>query len=201
MPFATTEMTEVMGIGSYVGEIRQGPDGQLYEWVEGVDGLGNAIGFWKGLKKLAGKVVSKAMPLVKFIPGIGPVIEQVRGAVKGFCQGLPQLGPVVEQSPNLKPIYSVGNRLCNVLKTAGIAGAEDGMVQGPDGQLYEVVEGIGEAGEPKKFLRPVWISIPVVIRPRARRGARGRAVPTQPGAVAPQPTAPIQPGMPRRRFR
>ena len=45
MPFAATELTQVMGLGHYVGEVRQGPGGQLYEWVEGVDGLGNPIGF------------------------------------------------------------------------------------------------------------------------------------------------------------
>ena len=46
MPYGTIGAS--LGIGNYVGEIRQGPDGQLYEWVEGVDGLGNPIGFWKG---------------------------------------------------------------------------------------------------------------------------------------------------------
>ena len=25
----------------------EGTDGQLYQWVEGVDGLGNAVGFWR----------------------------------------------------------------------------------------------------------------------------------------------------------
>jgi hypothetical protein len=31
-------MTGMMGIGNYVGETRREPDGQLYQWVEGVDG-------------------------------------------------------------------------------------------------------------------------------------------------------------------
>ena len=44
------ELTQVMGLG-YVGEIRQGPDGRLYQWVEGIDGLGNPIGLWKGLQR------------------------------------------------------------------------------------------------------------------------------------------------------
>ncbi len=30
---------------THAGEIRQGPGGQLYQWVEGIDGLGNPIGF------------------------------------------------------------------------------------------------------------------------------------------------------------
>jgi hypothetical protein len=193
MPFASYETSQVLGIGNYVGEIRQGPDGQLYEWVEGVDGLGNDIGFWKGVKKLASKAV-------KFIPGIGPVIEQVRGAVKGFCQGLPKLAPCAEQSVELKPVFQIGTKLCSILGKAGLAGAEDGIMQAPDGQLYEVVEGIGESGQVKQYLRPVWMSIPVVIRPRRRHGAR-RGVQAQPGAVAPRPPAPAQAGAPVRRFR
>ena len=54
------------GLGS-VGDIAEGPDGNLYEWVQGVDGLGNPIGFWKRLKrgKLASRLAetrSKARP-------------------------------------------------------------------------------------------------------------------------------------------
>src|SRR5215510_14313458 len=203
-PYERMDLTQVMGIGNYVGEVRRGPDGQPYQWVEGVDGLGNAIGFWKSLKSLA----SKAIPMVtKFIPGIGPVIEQVRGAVKGFCTGLPKMQPVVDQSPDLKPVYNIGTKLCSILSKVGIAGADDGIMQAPDGQLYEVVEGIGEFGEVKKYLRPVWVSIPAVIRPRGSRLRRRPAVPGQharpalpvtpvaPGAVPVQPVAPV------RRFR
>jgi hypothetical protein len=196
MPFANTEMTQVMGIGSYVGEVRRGPDGQPYQWVEGVDGLGNAIGFWKKITSAAKGLVSKAMPLVKFIPGIGPVIEQVRGAVKGFCTGLPKLQPVVNQSPDIKPVYQIGTKLCSILSKAGIAGAEDGIMQAPDGQLYEVVEGIGEFGEVKKYLRPVWLSFPAVIRPRGSRLGRKPAVPGQPAVLAPAPGGTLTPVAP-----
>ena len=72
MPYKMKDLTQVMGIGSYVGEVRPGPDGQPYRWVEGVDGLGNTIGFWK-------KLVNKGLSLSKFIPGIGPIIDQVKG--------------------------------------------------------------------------------------------------------------------------
>jgi hypothetical protein len=197
-----------MGIGSYVGEVRRGPDGQPYQWVEGVDGLGNAIGFWKSLKSLA----SKAIPMVtKFIPGIGPVIEQVRGAVKGFCTGLPKMQPIVDQSPDIKPVYNIGTKLCSILSKVGIAGADDGIMQAPDGQLYEVVEGIGEFGEVKKYLRPVWVSIPAVIRPRHSRLRRRPGVPGQHAVPRPRPAlpvtpmapgaVPVQPFAPVRRFR
>jgi len=216
MPYGMRDLTQVMGIGSYVGEVRRGPDGQAYQWVEGVDGLGNTIGFWKSLTNLA----KRAIPMVtKFIPGIGPIIEQVRGAVKGFCTGLPKLGPVVEQSPDIKPVYNVGTKLCSILSKAGIAGVEGGLMQSPDGQLYEVVEGIGEFGEAKQYLRPVWMSIPVVIRPRrvrshGMRRAAGPAVAAQPGALPPRPpmipvataapaaqAVPVQQAVPVRRFR
>jgi len=203
-PYGNTDLTQVMGIGSYVGEVRQGPDGQPYQWVHGVDGLGNTIGFWKSLKSLA----SKAIPLVtKFIPGIGPVIEQVRGAVKGFCTGLPKLQPVVDQSPDIKPVYQIGTRLCSILSKVGIAGVDDGVLQAPDGQLYEVVEGIGEFGEVKHYLRPVWMSIPVVIRPRHSRLRAKRAVTAPRPGVPLAPVAPVAPvvtappAAPVRRFR
>jgi hypothetical protein len=64
-----------MGIGAY-GEVVEGIDGQLYQWVQGVDGLGNPVGFWKRLKKLRRRVrgfVRRAMPIAQrfapFIPG------------------------------------------------------------------------------------------------------------------------------------
>jgi hypothetical protein len=193
MPFANTDMTQVMGIGSYVGETRRGPDGQIYQWVEGVDGLGNSIGFWKAIKK----VVSKAAPLVKFIPGIGPVIHQVRGAVKGFCRGLPILKPVVQQSPNIKPVYKIGTKLCNILGKAGLAEVEDGLVQASNGQLYEVVEGIGEFGQVNQYLRPVWMKIPVMIEPRGPHQSFRRTLPVQPAVrgrrvVRPRRVAPVR---------
>jgi hypothetical protein len=71
MRYRPPNMTDMMGIGNYVGEVRRGPDGQVYQWVEGVDGLGNPIDFFK-------KLVSKALPLAKMIPGAGQIITQNR---------------------------------------------------------------------------------------------------------------------------
>jgi hypothetical protein len=177
-------MTAMMGIGNYVGEMRRGPDGQPYQWVEGVDGLGNPIGFWKGLKKL----VSKALPLAKFIPGVGPII----GAVKPFCQTLPQMQPLIQQAPGIQPIYTLGTKICKVLGKVGIAGAEGAIMEAPDGQLYEVVEGIGEDGTVRRSVRRVWLSIPATIRPRrGRRGVRP-VVPAAPTVPAMQPVAPVR---------
>ena len=65
----------LLGIGAY-GEIVEGIDGQLYQWVQGIDGLGNPVGFWKKLKALKRRVrglVRRAMPIAQrfapFIPG------------------------------------------------------------------------------------------------------------------------------------
>lgn len=84
--------TDIMGFGSYVGEIRQGPDGDLYQWEEGVDGLGNAVGFWKAIKKV-GRAIRKVarLPVVRkllpaaaaFIPGVGPAAAAGIRAAQG----------------------------------------------------------------------------------------------------------------------
>jgi hypothetical protein len=250
---------QMMGIGSYVGEMRQGPDGHLYEWVEGVDGLGNPIGFWKKAFQAAGKFARGA--LVRLIPGpiktvarnvcgqvnqLGPVAQlvpvaapyvtaasgfcrvlrgagiagegdeapaetsaspaaaippQARGAARAVCGFINKLGPIVRFIPPARGYYNKMTGLCTVLRDKGIAGPGDELVQGPDGQLYEVVEGIGEYGEATRELRPVWLSVPAVIRPR--HTAR-TVTPTPPPAVPAQPAAPTQPvqaARPVRRFR
>jgi len=177
-------MTNMMGIGSYVGEVRRGPNGQVYQWMEGVDGLGNPIGFWKGLKKLA----SKALPLAKMIPGVGPII----GAVKPFCQTLPQMQPLIQQAPSIQPIYTLGNKICKVLGKVGIAGAEGSIMEAPDGQLYEVVEGIGADGTVRRSVRRVWLSIPATIRPRRVRQGVRPVVPAASTVPAMQPAVPVR---------
>jgi len=63
---AQDDLTQVLGFGG-VGEVRQGPDGNLYQWVHGADGLGDPVGFWN----LIPAVASAAMPLLQnlFSPG------------------------------------------------------------------------------------------------------------------------------------
>ena len=78
------DLTQVMGIG-YLGEVRQGPDGNLYQWTQGVDGLGNPVGFWrKALKRLGRRVIRRALPLFRqvaaLIPGAGPAVAALRVA-------------------------------------------------------------------------------------------------------------------------
>jgi hypothetical protein len=113
-----------MGIGA-VGEVRAGPDGHLYQWVQGVDGLGNPIGFWRGLRRLAQRARSfarRALPIVQqfapFVPGVGPAV----------AAGLTTASPFLRQAG---------------LVGAGGLGA---LYQAPDGSLYQV-QGMEEEEE------------------------------------------------------
>src|SRR5215471_14303753 len=254
MPYGAADMTEIMGIGSYVGELRRGPDGNLYEWVEGVDGLGNPIGFWRKafsfvksaaqavargalsrlipgpIKRIARRVcgaVDQIGPVVSVIPpaapfyagaqglcrvlrgagiaGVGYGVTEVpeaaraaitaaipapaRSAAKTVCGVIDRLGPVLRYIPFASSYYGKAAGLCRMLRSAGIAGTDGPIMQAPDGQLYEVIEGIGEFGERRHHLRRVRLVIPAYIGPRgpvrhaARR--RRRVRPTAPAARRP----------------
>ncbi|MGH9959774.1 MAG: hypothetical protein ACREBC_22065, partial [Pyrinomonadaceae bacterium] len=64
-----SDVTQMMGIG-YLGEVRQGPDGNLYQYVQGVDGLGNPIGgLWSKLKRGLKTGLRFAQRGVSLIPG------------------------------------------------------------------------------------------------------------------------------------
>jgi hypothetical protein len=173
------------------GVIGQGSDGQLYEYVEGVDGLGNPIGFWRKLRRAAGGLIRKATGLVRGgLPGVVgklaqqiPGIQKITGVTKQVCRFLPRLEPCVQQFPQAMPAYRTGVQVCNALRKAGLAGADGSLMEAPDGQLYEVVEGVGEFGEPRRVLRPGWLSIPAAIGPRGVVPG-GRVIPARRPVVA-----------------
>jgi hypothetical protein len=253
MRYAATDMTQIMGIGSYVGELRRGPDGNLYEWVAGVDGLGNPIGFWKKafrfvkgavraglsrlipgpIKRMARKacgVVDQLGPAVSVVPVAAPyyagakgfckvlrgagiagmgygVMEvpeagaaaltaaipaPVRAAAKTVCGIIDRIGPVVKYIPVASSYYKKASGLCRALRSAGIGGADASIVEAPDGRLYEVVEGIGEFGERRRYLRPIRLVIPAYIgRRRVRHRGRPRAVRRAPVVAVPGAPAPV----------
>lgn len=153
---------EEMGVGSYIGEIREGPDGALYQWEEGVDGFGNPIGFWKFLKKV-GRAVRKftRIPIVRrllpaaagLIPGIGPAAAAgVMAAQRAGILGLGQIDP---------EIMGIGNYIGEIR-------------EGPDGELYQWEEGVDGFGNPVGF----WKALRRVGRVAGRfiRGPVGRAL-------------------------
>jgi hypothetical protein len=110
-------LPQAMGIGA-LGEVRQGLDGHLYQWEQGVDGLGNPIGFWRKLrrfvKRKARSLVRRALPLAQkfapMIPGVGPAV----------AAGIRAATPI--------------------LRRAGVAGYDGlgALYQAPDGSLYQV---------------------------------------------------------------
>ena len=92
------QVTQMMGIG-YLGEVRQGPDGNLYQYVQGVDGLGNPIGgFWSRVKRWTRRAVRRALPYVQqFAPLIPrpPVELHQRTGAHSSRPHLLQDGPAI----------------------------------------------------------------------------------------------------------
>ena len=112
-----SDVTQMMGIG-YLGEVRQGPDGNLYQYVQGVDGLGNPIGgFWSFVKRGLKAGHRLAQRGASFIPG--------------------PYGAAIRTGLNIATPF---------LKKAGVAGYDGlgALYQAPDGTLYQQVQGIDD---------------------------------------------------------
>ena len=106
------DLMQVMGIG-YAGEVRQAPDGNLYQWVETVDGLGNPIGFWRALRRIRRglrRVARRALPIA----------QQFAPFIPGGAAALRVATPILQR--------------------AGVAGNHglSALYQAPDGTLYQV---------------------------------------------------------------
>jgi hypothetical protein len=83
------EAARMMGLG-YIGEVYQGLDGHLYEWVEGVDEWGDPIGFLQGLSE----------PEVAELSGLGALYQAPDGT-------LYQMQGLAEEE---KPMEAMGPR-------------------------------------------------------------------------------------------
>jgi hypothetical protein len=123
------DVTQMMGIG-YAGEVRQGPDGNLYQWVQGVDGLGNPIGFWSLVRRARRFAQRRLRPLLRRAL---PLAQRVVSAIP-----LPQAQAVAAGLRTATPL----------LRRAGIAGHNGlgALYQAPDGTVYQV-EGLAEEEE------------------------------------------------------
>ncbi len=149
------DVTQMMGIG-YLGEVRQGPDGNLYQYVQGVDGLGNPIGFWR--KAL--RAVKKLTPIVQRVaPLFGPygaaIATGLKIAQKAGIAGYEGIGALYETPDG--SLYQVQGMAADE-DLRGID--EDAMTQmmgigylgevrqGPDGNLYQYVQGVDGLGNP-----------------------------------------------------
>jgi len=148
------DMTQMMGIG-YLGEVRRGPDGAAYQWVEGIDGLGNPIGFWKKLKRFVRKAMPFARMAAGFIPGGGAAMraaEMVSQGSRMFRGGRRRRRwPILRQIPGFDGLGALYQSPDGALyQMQGLYdddlqgfGQEDiqglgALYQTPDGQLYEV---------------------------------------------------------------
>jgi hypothetical protein len=155
----------MMGIGNYMGELRRGPDGELYQWNEEVDGLGNIHGWWSKIKKGVSRVASS---VAKHIPGA----RRIRRLAKRFCGTLPKLQPILSRVPMVSPYYRIGTTVCKGLKKVGLAGEDGEIMEAPDGQHYEVIQGIGEIGEPVTMTRPVKVVFRAQVMPAGKKHRR-----------------------------
>jgi hypothetical protein len=156
------DATRMMGVG-YLGEVRQGPDGALYQYVQGVDGLGNPIGgFWSRLRSRVKSVVGRALPFAQrvasFIPG--PYGTAAATALKTATPILKQAG--VAGYDGLGALYEAPDG--SLYQVQGLAeddelrGIGDEMTQmmgigylgelrqGPDGAVYQYVQGVDGLG-------------------------------------------------------
>lgn len=135
---------QMMGVG-YLGEVRPGPDGSLYQWVQGVDGLGNPIGFWKKLRrwgtKLARAALKHSIPIPDWaLKAASPYIRRALPFVQRVASYLPL--------PQAQAIATGLKYATPVLREAGVTGYEGlgALYQAPDGSLYQV-QGWGEADD------------------------------------------------------
>ncbi len=135
------ELTQVMGIG-YLGEVRQGPDGNLYQWVQGVDGLGNPVGaWWSRIKKFARRY-GRYIPAVAALRAASPFLKRALPFVQKAASFIPL--------PQAQAIAKGLQVATPFLRQAGVAGAGyaglGALYQAPDGTVYQV-QGLTEDEE------------------------------------------------------
>jgi len=131
---------QMMGIG-YLGEIRRGPDGHAYQWVQGVDGLGNPIGgFWSRLARRVARGALKSFVPAWALKAASPFLRQALPWVQRVASYIP--------IPQAQAIAAGLKYATPVLREAGVAGhgGLGALYQAPDGRLYQL-QGSGEADD------------------------------------------------------
>ncbi len=152
------DATRMMGVG-YLGEVRQGPDGALYQYVQGVDGLGNPIGgFWSRIKKLTARALPFAQQVASFIPGYGTAVATALKAVTPILQkagvaGYDGFGALYEAADGSlyqvqglaqdEELRGIGEDDATRMMGIGTLGE---VRQGPDGAVYQYVQGVDGLG-------------------------------------------------------
>ena len=138
----------------------QGADGRLYEWVQGVDGLGTTVGYWRPTI-----AQPPGAPYVRNnAPFLGEIAQAADGQLYQWVEGVDGLGNPVGLWKRFKSLAKralpIAQRLAPFvpggaaaltaatpfLKHAGIAGLGEigALYAAPDGSLYQV-QGIDAA--------------------------------------------------------
>jgi len=133
---APAEIQGLLGVG-YPGVTIQGPDGQLYGWISGYDGLGTPLGFWGKLKRLAKKLAKKVLPmasnLLPFVPGVGPAAATALKVARGAgLLGIAQTGTPIYRGidGSLYGVQGIGNNIVHGLEADPIHGLEADPIHG-----------------------------------------------------------------------
>jgi hypothetical protein len=136
------------------GLAADGTDGNLYQWVQGVDGLGNAVGCWKCVSRQA----PQAAYTRNATPFLGEVAEGADGNLYQWVQGVDGLGnafgfwkklkklakramPLARMAASFVPGASAALTVATpFLKKVGVAGADGlgALYAAPDGSMYQV---------------------------------------------------------------
>jgi hypothetical protein len=166
------------GVGA-PGEVRVAPNGTTYQWVQGIDGLGNPVGFWRSIRRGLRRVVRRAMPFAKqfapFVPGGAAWLQTATPYLKraglagydgvGSLHAAPDGALYQVDGIDDDEMQGVGDDDPTALLGLGSPGE---VRRGSDGQLYQWVHGVDGLGNPVGF----WSAL--------RRGIRGiakRAIP------------------------
>ena len=132
----------------------EGTDGQLYQWVQGIDGLGNAVGCWR--------VVQGQTPQAAYTRNsatfLGEMAEGPDGNMYQWVQGVDGLGnpfgfwkkirkfvkktmPLARMAASFIPGGSAAMMAATpLLRKVGVAGADGlgALYAAPDGSMYQV---------------------------------------------------------------
>lgn len=160
------DAAQVMGLG-YLGEVRQGADGNLYQLVQGVDGLGNPVRFWQK-RRMRGRRMARRMAhatptmqakLVPLAQRLHPSHAR-RLLQQSGMSGYIGLGELYETPDG--SIYQVEGFADEEMNGLGQAELTEMMGigylgevrQGPDGNMYQWVQGVDGLGNPIGRWRP-----------------------------------------------
>jgi hypothetical protein len=165
---------QMAGVG-YVGEVHEGPDGNLYEWVEGVDAWGGQIGFWQGLPQVQDAGVN----------GLGALYQ----ASDGSLYQVAGLDAEEADEPEAAAEPEEPGQDKDAASPPKMGPGRPGEIRvGPDGKRYRWVLGVGAGGKRRGFWRRLGARARFQrppARPRPRPGMQARRPPAGAGRRPP----------------